>query len=615
MCGDGTFTDCTLPSLTLAGADDQKLNGTLHVQDLTFENTAGRVSVGADVSVSGTLKNKNTALHSGQKVKLLAGGKIDGSVYHGALTLDGASIPQSIRFDGDLYTTENECAFSSALRVNGSLRVGGPVRYDKDVTVQGSWQTTASGLTQTFASGASMTVGQDVNLQKATLSGLRTLRCGGDWTAPELTAEHLSLTLDGAVPQSICSETALQDLLIENTGKTGVSIQKPVTVSGTLRNRSTHLTGGENLTLLSTGTIDGDSFHGSLRVQDYEFTADKAITGDLYADGSMTVASGTVTASGGFRHTDEAPLTVAKDAALHVAGITTVQNTALQLDGTLQTGSDCLLTTTTLSGSGTLRAHGDLTLGGESACGTLELCGKLPQTVSGSALQVGTLRLNNTSRQGITLDSALTVTETYESNGGPCTQGSGKLNLDLSKLNTASMLLGDVHLTEPTTLKDRTVTIDGTLWLDGASLTLENATLIVRGSLRSTGTGCALTIDAGSALQVRNLVQLSGTALTADGALTIGGDCVLTGGSLTGAGEIAFGGDLYSGTAAVTLAGAARFDGRLAQRVSGSSLQFASLTFSNPSRSGVWLLSTVNYSGTLTTGQTRINNAERLVQK
>ncbi len=799
MSGDGTFTDCTLPSLTLAGTDDQQLTGTLNVQDLTFENTAGRVAVNAAVSVSGTLQNQNTALRSGQKVKLLAGGRIDGSVYHGALTLDGVSIPQSIRFDGDLYTTENECTFSSALRVNGSLRVGGPVRYDKDVTVQGSYQTTASGLTQTFASGASLTVGQDVNLQKATLSGLRTMRCGGDWTAPELTAENLSLTLDGTVPQTICTETVLEDLLIENTGKTGVSIQKPVTVSGTLRNRSTHLTGGENLTLLSTGTLDGDSFCGSLRVQDYEFKADTAITGDLYADGSLAVASGTVTASGGFRHTDAASLTVAQDAALHVAGITTVQNTALQLDGTLQTGgdclftattlsgdgtfrasadlqldgesacgtleltgstpqrvsgsplrvrrlllnntskkgvtlasavtvtesyesngggwtqkggqlnlsasqltgdvtlfgdvhlteatalkgqtvtvdgtlwldsaaltledatlevtdsirtsgtgnaltidagsavrtgnlvrlsdaalqldgaltsgSDCLLTATTLSGGGTLRACGDLTLGGESACGTLELCGKLPQTVSGSALEVRKLILNNTSRQGVTLSSAVTVTETYESNGGPCTQAGGKLNLDLSKLNEASTLLGDVHLTEPTTLKDRTVTVDGSLWLDGAALTLENATLIVRGSLRSTGTDCALTIGADSAVQVRNLVQLSDTTLSADGALTIGGDCVLTGGSLTGAGQIAFGGDLYSGTAAVSLTGAARFDGRLAQRVSGSSLQFASLTFSNPSRSGVWLLSTINYSGTLTTGQTRINNAERLVQK
>jgi hypothetical protein len=599
LVSNTVFTTGGTHRLLLSGAQKQTVSGSYALADLTFTNTsADGVAITGSIGVNGALENAATKVTNGKAVTLNAGGSITGNDYNSDLTLNGTTLPQALRFGGSVYT-KNACSFGSDLKTAGSLNAAGDLNCGGNVTVGGSYIVSGTGKTHTYTDGTTVTVSGDASMSDIKILNSPDFRLSGDWVSSTASTPGMTLTLCGRLGQKVTGALTLAGLRIQNTSTEGTTLQNAINVTGKLYGNAGLLKGSKNICLCGSAVLPDGVFHGALCSRDYTFTAPARIDGGLTYAGNLTVDTPSVTIGGTLGQSGSGTLTVNAGDQLTV------------------TGDFASAASSTATGGGMLTVGGDVYNGGTFQTDNLALNGKLPQTISGNALTVKKLTLANSSASGVTIGTVVNISESYAPGSTRVTNAANaKVSLNGADLSASQTISGDLHIAKDMTIHDCTLILDGNLYLDGGTLTIKNAAVTVNKRVIASGSAAkSLVIGADGSLTVKRTAVLASAAVTNAGRLVFCSDCVLTGGSLTGAGSASFRGDLAAGSCSVALTGKTDFSSKFFQVISGSSLTFGDLTFSNPSRDGVRLDSTVNYTGTLDKGAAVIANEGKLVHK
>ena len=110
-----------------------------------------------------------------------------------------------------------------------------------------------------------------------------------------------------------------------------------------------------------------------------------------------------------------ATLLVESGGAVEITDYWSSSSDTVQVDGTLNVKGDAKLSSAAVSASGLLTFKGDLTVsGGTWNNPNVAFISKLPQVVSGSAISVGDLTVDNLSRTGIQIDAKITPSGTVQ---------------------------------------------------------------------------------------------------------------------------------------------------------------------------------------------------------
>lgn len=141
--------------------------------------------------------------------------------------------------------------------------------------------------------------------------------------------------------------------------------------------------------------------------------------GDLiWSGGNMTLTASDVSVDGRLSRTgaSSGTMTIDTGSNVFIGGAAQLQNLTITLDGLLYLGSDAVTSSAPITGSGTLRLRGDFqSASAVTLTGDLEAIGKLPQTILGSdAIHAGNVKLDNSSRNGITLTNTIYYSGTLE---------------------------------------------------------------------------------------------------------------------------------------------------------------------------------------------------------
>ena len=122
-----------------------------------------------------------------------------------------------------------------------------------------------------------------------------------------------------------------------------------------------------------------------------------------------------------------ASLALDKDSRVYVAGRAMLTNVPVTLDGTLTVQDDLILSSSAISGGGTLDLRGDLFSGSAITVGTLRLDGLTRQYLNSSAKVLAEkVVFKNPSRGGVVLQSVINYKQGVELNG-TSVFGGGKL--------------------------------------------------------------------------------------------------------------------------------------------------------------------------------------------
>ena len=387
-----------------------KLQGTLHVEELLDYRTGSLsgdpvyVEDGARIA-SDTFIGSLSVLHWEPE----KAGNIQGS-----LTLrDGGSIGGDTVVSGTL-TTEGDATVAGIVNA-GALKSEQPLLLMEGAALTVRKRTTLAG---TLAGSGRLQACEDVFASGLTASGAMTV--SGDLFVSGSTAFDV-LRLDGKLPQKISgSDFTVNRLELYNTSGKQLDVQQTIRVKGSLINSSVKFTpsairadvpeaaAGETVTVPGDLTIsDSRSFSGGYIV----------IQGDLTLSGAQLTLSGATLEVQGKLVTSGGSIVLDGDSALIVAGRSYLSGTPVTLDGTFTARDDLFLTSSAITGGGTLCLRGDLVSSSAVTVGTLLVSGLTRQYVNSSGkVLAGQIVLDNPARGGVVLQTNVYYTQKAELN-------------------------------------------------------------------------------------------------------------------------------------------------------------------------------------------------------
>lgn len=390
-----------------SGAD---LQGTLRVQELldyqTGAFTGNPVYLEDDARLnSDTFIGSLSALHWAPEKN----GRIQGS-----LTLrDGGSISGNAAVTGAL--TASGAAFVSGTVSVGSLNSGQSLTLSEDTVLTVQRKTTLAGT----LNGGTLRACEDVFADGLTAAG--TVTVSGDLFVSGATAFD-TFCLDGKLPQKVSgSDFEVNTLELRNTSGKLLDVQQVITVKGSYINNGTAVppsairsgapepADGETVYMPGNLTIsEGRTFTGGHIVVQGNLTLAGA---QLTLAGATLEVQGRLIASGGSIALDE-------NSTLLVMGRSSLSGTPVTLNGTFTARDDLLLTSSAITGKGTLCLRGDLVSSSPVTVGTLLVSGLTRQYVNSSGKVLAEyIVFENPSRGGVVLQSVIYYTQKAELNG------------------------------------------------------------------------------------------------------------------------------------------------------------------------------------------------------
>ncbi len=577
-----------IENLNVVGAKEQTFTGSAAtVTNLTFNNTSGKgVKLSSIVNVTGVASNAGTRVVNGKNTVLAASGNISGSYYHSDITLNGCSFSKDLTFGQGVYC-QNAVTLNGVTTVKGQLSSTGSLTSNKELHVTGD-----------IYSSGDFTC-NDVLNSKGELYFT---------TVPSIS----NLVMSGATAQAISGTVTipLTDFANNNTSSSGITINTTVNVSGNISGAENKFNSGKNLVLLETATVSGDVFNGSVSTNGWSRSEDLKIKGDLQIIGNTSFDS-SIEVTGNLIQ-KAVTLTLDKNADLSVKGnYTAVDGITVVNSGAMKITDDVSIGTATVSGTGTFEIKGDFNAGAVSGrFGTLKIAGLLAQKFySSGSVNTDNLEITNVSLSGVDIASKIYVANDYNSFALKIRNGS---NIIVSQMNTEEDETINGDLTLNSWNGNGNLHITGNLTVGGAVTIPSGIVVTVDGNL-NLNSASVLTVEEGAVLKVcKNLVASGGTH-TVNGSMLVFDDSVLSSAKVGGNGTIEFKGDLYS-TSCTYNKPDILFSGIVPQTISGSTYNFNNISVTNTSHSGVTVASTVNYYGTLDTGDSVINNPENLVK-
>lgn len=416
-----------------------KSSNDLTVNNLQNHNSSlGGVSFESKIFVTNSLLSDSLASYkNGKNIVLTDSARLNGNQIRGSLSAQNWTCADSANVKGTLYTSGNiSIADNTTLDVigynqsSGNLTIGENSAlncvgdyYNAGTTTNNGTLAIKGGLyTGAVTNNGTIAVDGDNQLTGAFAGG--TFITKGDLTASaEFKPDALSFT--GKISQKFnnSSKTEAKYLTIDNSSSSGFTVGSVINVTELFNDRSKKLINGENIVLTSNAN----------------YFTNGTTKGDLTISGNFTVPAGeTMTVNGKLNVKSGATLTVEENAKFIVKRNMTASSSTinvnegglLQINDYLDSSSaqyfvdgDLLIKGDAAINSGEVNANGLITFKGDlsTSSGTWNnpnvtfACG-LPQSVSGSSINVNNLNINNTSRNGITFKSNVNYYGEYNPN-------------------------------------------------------------------------------------------------------------------------------------------------------------------------------------------------------
>ena len=227
------------------------------------------------------------------------------------------------------------------------------------------------------------------------------------------------------------STTTVKNLTINNSSNAGFTVGSVINVTETFNNQCKNLINGEKIVLtnssnyISDGTTKGDlSISGDYVVQKGE---------TLTVNGKLNLKSGAnlTVEDGGMlivkRNIDSTSATINVDSGglIQVNDYLNSSSDTFNIDGDTIVKGDAKITSSTVNAAGLITFKGDLNV----SSGTwnkpyISFNSKLPQTISGSSINVNNLTVDNGSNTGITFSSTINYYGSYINNASVITNES-----------------------------------------------------------------------------------------------------------------------------------------------------------------------------------------------
>lgn len=318
------------------------------------------------------------------------------------------------------------------------------------------------------------------------------------------TIANSDLSLVGSKAQTITGTGTVENLTIDNSSTSGVTVENTITVTDTVSNLNSTLKNGTNIIL--QGDIGGDIFNGDITLDGVKLTAQKQINGNLQIKNGVTATT-----------------LICKDDITALSGAS-LSLSSLQLSGTTEQEIDCPISTYAFSNYNTIY-DGVVLLDTVDVSGQLRSGQDTIETNDYLHLQTGASFPDDIFYGDVVIEGSVTEFPTYFN-------GSIAMEHDVD-VTEAMMVQGRVSIdTGITCTTSAPLTVDGMLYLVSSTSNMiveENATLTTNGDLYSNGTVNSI----GKVVAVGDLITTGSTSLAnlylsssspqiLDGVMTVG---------------------------------------------------------------------------------------------
>ncbi len=423
----------------------QNISGAVNVNNFTNNNLKG-LKIGSTVSVSGVLTNTCGKIQ-GMGMTLLSGGSFGADTYNGDVTIKSTcNIPSNISGTVSLYANET---------INRDTQIGGDFTInsgtlsvnDSDLVILGK-----------LVNHSTITANENSNvICNSSITNNRTMTGKGSYTIKGIlinsgTISECDLILSKELSNS--NYININSLTTNSEVYNGSSLSvvdlylKPKTffaVGGNAVNTNNlYLQGSGKVVLNTKINVSGEYVNSGVKVNDDKIiissgktiTEDRTykdlnVTTDLMID-NCTLTVDTLTVSGSIKLTNGAKLVINKklyangssdvisiseDSALTIKKISNIKSyKSILIDGILTFGSDVSISSSTITGSGTVNVNGDF------YCNSVTINkpknfiirGKTPQVITCSGASFDNLNVSNSCRAGVTFQNTVYYYGSYD---------------------------------------------------------------------------------------------------------------------------------------------------------------------------------------------------------
>lgn len=408
-----TVSNPTISNLDFVGKTSQnvKLSNALTVSKLDNHNTSlSGVNFDSTINVTDELVATSTsAFQNGKNVVLTGNAKISASEIRGNISANNWNCSSSANIKGTLYTSNSINITNGAqLKVLNYNQSGGSLIVDEKSLLESDGYFNQAGTT---TNNGTIIVDGDSKITNTLLGGA--FKSKGDMTVSS-TFSPDNLVFDSKVSQifSNSSSTNVKNLTIDNPSKSGFTVGSVINVSETFNNKCKNLINGENIVLKNGANYISDGMtKGDLSISgDYVVSEGDALTvnGKLYLKsgailvvengGNLTVKQSVISNS--------ANINVNKGGIIQINDYLNSSSDFYNIDGELLVKGDAKITSATVNANGNITFKGDLNVSsGTWNNPNISFISKLPQSFSGSSINVNNLTLDNNSKSGITFNS------------------------------------------------------------------------------------------------------------------------------------------------------------------------------------------------------------------
>ena len=438
LCGNLQINDNTgvIDKIEFVGNTPQTVYGNIKVNELINSNQSKTgLNVSNTVTVFKCLKsNGNAKFANSTNIFLTNSAQIIGEL-KGGISAKNWTCNNDAVIKGSLRLYE-KCDINGNLTVKGITTSKGELTLAKDKTLSTTEIKISSG---SFNNNGKVIVKEDSVFSAPISNGYWEFHGSVDASAP-INIDTLELTSNTTQVFNNSSTTNVKALLLNNKSLSGITIGSKITVSEDYKTTSVKVINQDNIIILSN-TVTDNTFEGN-----YNVNSELTVSEDINVKGSLNVSDGSkFTIDNGATvfvnkkaDLESATIIVKNGATLEIkngvkANSTTIiienggrlvigdyiytSNCSITADGDIVVKGDSRLNSSTVSGAGLITLYGDLYT---SSCTwnkpNLNLKSKVPQIISGSAITVNDLTVDNTSKSGVSLDTSIKYYGVYEKN-------------------------------------------------------------------------------------------------------------------------------------------------------------------------------------------------------
>ncbi len=409
ICGDGTKTY----NEGYFEVGTQTISGTGNYTVLHFDNhTNDGVEVKGKTTVSDEIYWLVTKIKNSTNIILTGTACLNGDAIKGDISAKNWNCTKSAEINGTLFALD-DIIISDGVTLN----VVNYKQSDGNLVIAKTGTLICEDLLLgcITTNNGTISVDGDSKVTDSFIGGA--FNSKGDITVSANFAPH-SLSLNSKLSQRFynSSTTTVNKLDISNSSFSGITVDSVINVVDIFINNAKKIINSNNIRLKDGGNYITNG------VSKYDFTVSESYTvksGETFiVNGNLTLNSGAVlTVEDGAKLVVKrnivskgANIIVSSGGCIEIVDYINSSSDTYQIDGDLIVKGDARITSAIVNANGLITFKGDLTVSsGTWNNPNVAFVSKLPQVVSGSAINVNDITIDNTSKSGITITLTYTA--------------------------------------------------------------------------------------------------------------------------------------------------------------------------------------------------------------